>query len=426
MILRTRNGNDIAGLLSARESDLAVPLLLERLDLRHASDELTVVETVNGNRLGHELSIDLLDHVHDLLLDEFQIVGVARRSAADDVVDLDVIIILANATTVHGVGELDKDRVLLHDALDVLTSNADNALVVLVRYVERNGSWHLKLHKIQSTLCCLVLRTAHVNVEVVLVEAIKDNLHIALTHDLVDFAVLLAADELLVLIRELDLNTQRALGALQERKAVDDRHSSLDRVVAAIDVEVELLERDLSTRVDADIGKHGPDVRRSRLSLVRVGSGDPPRSTVELASQAHDLTDSPLDVQNIRCLYAEHAACVSKRRKKHIGAVRLDDLANLVQTLQQDVVDLAGSDVHILDKRLGCHDQVVKSLLCLQDVIHCVSRDDDLVSSTQRNRARRRVAKHRWEHGREVDRSAGGGLDHLDVAAVTARNETVQ
>jgi hypothetical protein len=136
LILRTRNGNDIAGLLSARESDLAVPLLLERLDLRHASDELTVVETVNGNRLGHELSIDLLDHVHDLLLDKLQVVGVTRRSAADDVVNLDVIVVLANATTVHGVGELDEDRVLLHDALDVLATNANDALVVLVRHVE--------------------------------------------------------------------------------------------------------------------------------------------------------------------------------------------------------------------------------------------------------------------------------------------------
>jgi len=348
-----------------------------------------VVETVNRNRLGHELGIDLLNHVHDLLLDKLKVVGVTRRSAADDVVNLDVIIVLANATTVHGIRELDEDRVLLHDALDVLASNANDALVVLVRHVERDRSWHLKLHKIQTTLCSLVLRTAHVNVEVVLIEAIKDNLDIALTHDLVDFAVLLAADKLLVLIRKLHLNTQSALGALQERKAVDDRHCSLDRVVATVDVEVELLERDLSTRVDTNIGEHGPDVRRSRLSLVRVGSGDPPRGTVELACQAHDFTNSPLNVQNIRCLYAENTAGVAERRQKHVGAVGLNDLANLVQTLQQDVVDLAGSDVHILYKCLGCHDQIMESLLCLQDVIHCVSRDDDLVSSSEWNRAGR-------------------------------------
>jgi len=254
LILRTRNGNDIARLLSAREGDLAVPLLLERLDLRHAGDELTVVEAVDRNRLRDELGINLFDHVHDLLLDKLQIVCVTRRSATDDVVDLDVIVVLANATTIHGIGKLDEHRVLLHDALNVLTSNADDALVVLVWHVERDGSRHLKLHEVQSTLRSLVLRTAHVNVEVVLVEAIKDNLHIALTHDLVDLTVLLAADELFVLVRELDLDTQSALGSLQERKAVDDGHRSLDRVVTTIDVEVQLLERDLSTRVDADIG----------------------------------------------------------------------------------------------------------------------------------------------------------------------------
>jgi predicted nucleotidyltransferase len=95
-----------------------------------------VVETINRNRLGDKLGVDLLDHVHDFLLDKLQVVGVTRRGAANDIVDLDIIVVLANATTIHGVGELDEDRVLLHDALDVLTSNADDALVVLVRHVE--------------------------------------------------------------------------------------------------------------------------------------------------------------------------------------------------------------------------------------------------------------------------------------------------
>lgn len=206
LVLRTRNGDDVAGLLSAREGNLAVPLLLKRLNLRHAGDELTVVETVNRDGLRNELGVNLLNHVHDLLLDELQVVGIARRRTANDVVDLDVIIILSDTATIHGVGELDEDRVLLHDALDVLATNADDALVVLIRHVERDGSRHLQLHEVQAVLRSLVLRAAYINVEVVLVEAVEDNLHVALAHDLVDLAVLLATDELLVFVGELDLD----------------------------------------------------------------------------------------------------------------------------------------------------------------------------------------------------------------------------
>ena len=57
MILRTRNGNDIAGLLSARESDLAVPLLLKFFDLGETSDELAVVKAVHRHHLGGELGM---------------------------------------------------------------------------------------------------------------------------------------------------------------------------------------------------------------------------------------------------------------------------------------------------------------------------------------------------------------------------------
>lgn len=41
-------------------------------------------------------------------------------------------------TSVHSIGELDKDRVLLHDTLNVLTADANDALVILVRDMERD------------------------------------------------------------------------------------------------------------------------------------------------------------------------------------------------------------------------------------------------------------------------------------------------
>ena len=126
-----------------------------------------------------QATYNFLDHVHNLLLDKVQALCVAGRCAADDIVDLDVVVFFAHSATVHGVGELDKNGVLLHDALDVLSTDSDDPLVVLVRYMEGNGRRHLLFHQIQAILGRIVLVSAHIDVEVVLVESVKDNLDIA-------------------------------------------------------------------------------------------------------------------------------------------------------------------------------------------------------------------------------------------------------
>lgn len=120
-----------------------------------------------------------LDHVHDLLLDQIEALCVTSRSTTDHVVHFDIIVLLANASAIHGVGELNEDRVLFHDALNVLASDANNALVVLIRYMEGNRSWHFLFNKVEAVLRCLVLAPAYVNAEVVLVEAVEDDLYVA-------------------------------------------------------------------------------------------------------------------------------------------------------------------------------------------------------------------------------------------------------
>lgn len=113
------------------------------------------------------------------MLDKVQALSVTGRSTTDDIVDLDVVIFLAHAAAIHGVGELDENRIFLHDALDVLATNADNSLVVLVGNVERNGRRHFLLDKIQSVLGGLVLVATHIDVEVVFIETIENDLDIA-------------------------------------------------------------------------------------------------------------------------------------------------------------------------------------------------------------------------------------------------------
>lgn len=101
---------------------------------------------------------------------------------------------------------------LLHDALDVLATNTDNALVILIRHVERNRCRHLLFNKSETLLHRVVCRCHDINVEVVLVETIEYDLNIALSHNLVDLAVLLATDKFFVLIGELNLDTNLVLG----------------------------------------------------------------------------------------------------------------------------------------------------------------------------------------------------------------------
>jgi len=207
LVLGSIDGDDIACLLGAWECDLTIPFLLELFDLGHASDKLTVVQTVNVDVLGNEFGINLFNHVHNFLLHELEVVGIARWSTADNIVDLDIIIVLADATAVHGIGEFDEDGVLLHNALNVLATDTNDTLVVLIRNVERDRGRHFKLYQIQTVLGRLVLGAAHVDVKVVLVPTIKDNLDIALAHDLVDLSILLATDKLFMLVRELNLDT---------------------------------------------------------------------------------------------------------------------------------------------------------------------------------------------------------------------------
>ena len=55
--LRTSDGHFIAGLLSAREDDLAVPSPLQFFNLGQPGEQLAVIKTVNADNLGGELGV---------------------------------------------------------------------------------------------------------------------------------------------------------------------------------------------------------------------------------------------------------------------------------------------------------------------------------------------------------------------------------
>lgn len=82
-----------------------------------------------------------------------------------------------------------------------------------------------------------------------------------LSHDFVDLAILLAANELLVLIGKLDLDTNLVLRVRHKLDLRQHGQSSLDGVIRASDVEAKPVEGDISTRIGTDIAKHCSDVR---------------------------------------------------------------------------------------------------------------------------------------------------------------------
>ena len=124
------------------------------------------------------ITYHFLHHIHDFRLHQVKALRVTSGCTADDVVDFDIIFFLTNTSSIHGIGELNEDRVFLHDTLDVLAANSDDPLVVLVWNVKGDRSWHLLLDKIETIFDGIVLSSTHVDVEVVFIEAIKDDLHV--------------------------------------------------------------------------------------------------------------------------------------------------------------------------------------------------------------------------------------------------------
>lgn len=61
----------------------------------------------------------------------------------------------------------------------MLATYSDDTLVVLIRYVEGDRSRHLLLNEVEPVLGGVVLCSTDVNIEVVFVEAIKDDLDVA-------------------------------------------------------------------------------------------------------------------------------------------------------------------------------------------------------------------------------------------------------
>ena len=140
--------------------------------------------------------------------------------------------------------------------------------------------------------------------------------------------------------------------------------------------------------------------------------------------QSHDLPDSTLDMQDLGALNPNKTALAAQLREENIGAVHLHNLANLVQPVEQDVVDLARVDHNVLDIDLDSHHQLSKLLLGPSNLLRRLARDVHLIFAST-VRSGRGITKDSWERRGEVDGSASRGFDELDVLAGAATDQGV-
>lgn len=89
-----------------------------------------------------------------------------------------------------------------------------------------------------------------------------DAMSLTLSHDLVDFAVLLAANKFLMLVGQLDLDTHLIGRTLDEWNLINDHHSCLDSIIGTVDGERKFLKANIGTRVCTDVGQHSSNVGR--------------------------------------------------------------------------------------------------------------------------------------------------------------------
>ena len=119
---------------------------------------------------------------------------------------------------------------------------------------------------------------------------------------------------------------------------------------------------------------------------------------------------------------SDHGALAGQWREHDIGTVGLKNLANFVEASEENTVDLGSGDGDVFHIESNARNGFVQFLLCHLDRVRCLAGDEDLCRVTP-GRLGWTVATHLREQGREVDGSAGGGLDELNVLSMTTTHK---
>lgn len=127
-------------------------------------------------------------------------------------------------------------------------------------------------------------------------------------------------------------------------------------------------------------------------------------------------------METLASLDSDHVALTCQRGEHDVGAIGFKNLANLVQTSEQDTVNFGGRNSDIFDVEPDPLNSFVKLLLGKLNGLRTLAGDKD-VSRVATAGLGRAVAIHLREWRRKVDRSTGGRLDELYVLAMTATDK---
>lgn len=136
---RSEDRDDIARRFFAWESNSRIRLGFNVVDEDALlSEESAMVPPGNRDRFNDEVFVLGTDQLHDALFQVLEVHGVLGRGTSDDIVF--VVVVTSESGKLFSVRELDIDSVFLHDALNVFSSNSNDAFVIRLRYVERDLS----------------------------------------------------------------------------------------------------------------------------------------------------------------------------------------------------------------------------------------------------------------------------------------------
>jgi len=141
--------------------------------------------------------------------------------------------------------------------------------------------------------------------------------------------------------------------------------------------------------------------------------------------QCHDFSNRSLHVALLTALDSDHVYRLANRGQHDVGRVGHGYLADSIDPMQHDAVNLGRRRDCFQDAGTGPCSKLVKLAFRVCYLLNLLGRYDDIVQLRYLSAGAPIVVKER-KRGGEVYRSAGGGFNQLNVAPVSTAEALLQ
>lgn len=143
------------------------------------------------------------------------------------------------------------------------------------------------------------------------------------------------------------------------------------------------------------------------------------------AYQRHEIPDCAFNMQTLGSLNTDEVSLGSQSRELNEGAVGFHNLANLIQSAQQNAVNLGSRNRGILHEDSRSRNQLVNFPLRQFDVLWCLASNENLLGVPSRG-SNGAVSIDLREWWWEVDSCVSSRLDELDVLSRSTAYDSVK